>query len=123
MHADRNAEQRTHDVVSSGAVADRSAHQTLDGGAPERASDGVQEALESFGVPKSKRGARLHVVLSKPAVSRTGRATAIQNLASESWRARYPATRHLGDRAPFAHHLSGYDPDRVADADYPWSVP
>lgn len=31
-----------------------------------------------------------------------------------------PATRSLSDKAPFAHALSGIDPDRVAEADYPW---
>jgi hypothetical protein len=35
----------------------------------------------------------------------------------------YPAKRLLSDRAPFAHALSGYDPDRIACAEYPWTVP
>lgn len=39
------------------------------------------------------------------------------------WRPQYQATRALSDRAPFAHALSGHDPDRVADAEYPWTVP
>lgn len=116
------AAQCNHDTASSGAVVGRSDPSTLDGRSSERAADVVQ-ALADFGVPKSKRGARNHVVNNRAAVSRTGRETAIQNLASDEWRPRFPATRRLDERVPFAHALSGYDPDRVADEDYPWSVP
>jgi hypothetical protein len=35
----------------------------------------------------------------------------------------YPAVRKLDERVPFAHALSGYDPDRVAESDYTWTVP
>lgn len=34
----------------------------------------------------------------------------------------YPATRSLSDKAPFAHALSGIDPDRVNGLDYPWTA-
>jgi hypothetical protein len=39
------------------------------------------------------------------------------------WAPTYPATAKLGDLRPFAYALTGYDPDRVADEDYPWCVP
>lgn len=45
--------------------------------------------------------------------------TGIQRASS----VQYPARRSLSDKAPFAHALSGYDPDRVAESDYPWTVP
>lgn len=85
MHADRNAEQVTRDAASSGSVTDSSDRPTLDAGTPERA-DGVIQALAEFGVPRSKRGARLHVVNNRASVSRTGRETAIANLAPDEWR-------------------------------------
>lgn len=52
----RKSERDENDVVSSGEVVVTSAHQTLDGRAPELPCDPVQAALETFGVPKrSKR--------------------------------------------------------------------
>ena len=39
------------------------------------------------------------------------------------WTPKHPATRTLSERAPFAFGLSGIDPDRVEDTDYPWLVP
>jgi hypothetical protein len=84
----------------------------------------IAEHLEKFGVPKSKRGARHHVVLSRPSRPSSGGAERrIENLAPDEWRPTYLATRRLSDRVPFAHALSGYDPDRIADEDYAWRVP
>jgi hypothetical protein len=124
MHDARKSEQRECDETSSGAVVDRSDRSTLDAGAPERAADSVQEALQAFGVPRSKRGRRHHVVLSRPSKPSSGGAERrIENLAPGEWRPTYPATRRLSDRVPFAHALSGYDPDRVSGSDYAWTVP
>jgi len=113
MHSARNAAQAK---IPRSVVA-----QPLRGRSADCATEPVQDALAAFGVPTKRQ----HFVSSARSTSpsRTGRETAIANLASDEWRPTYPATRHLSDRAPFAHHLSGYDPDRVADADYSWSVP
>lgn len=105
VHDTRNPARTNHDVAFSPAQPgdDRSA----------KCATSIAEHLADFGVPKSKRGARNHVVLSAPSKPRTGRETAIQNLASDEWRPRYPATRRLSDRVPAATALMGYDPDRV----------
>lgn len=58
----------------------------------------VEQELAEFGVPKSKRGARLHVVDNRPSVSRTGKEPRIENLAPERWTPRYPCSMTL-DRA------------------------
>lgn len=118
VRSTRKSERAIYDTASSGAVTDRSDPPTLDGRAPERPRVGVQEALADFGVPKSKRGARLHVVLSKPSRS----VDAASGLPDGDG-PRYPATRHLSDRVPAAIALMGYDPDRIADSEYPWTVP
>jgi hypothetical protein len=124
MHDARKSEQRECDETSSGSVVVTSDPPTLDGSAPERAADGVQEALQAFGVPRSKRGQRAHVVLTRPSRPSSGGAERrIENLAPDEWRPTYLATRRLSDRVPFAHALSGYDPDRIADEDYAWRVP
>jgi hypothetical protein len=89
-----------------------------------QASDDLNSHLEAFGVPKSKRGQRAHVVLTRPSRASSGGAERrIENLAPDDWRPRHPATRRLSDRVPFAHALSGYDPDRVSGSDYAWTVP
>lgn len=84
------------------------------------ATDGVQDALAAFGIPKSKRGARLHVVLRAPSRS----VDACSGLP-DSDGPRYRATRSLSDRAPFAYALSGIDEARVERerkaAPYSWS--
>ena len=67
--------------------------QPLNGRAADCASE-VAEQLEKFGVPKKRR----HVVLSAPSTSRTGRKTAIQNLAPEEWAPRNPCSMSM-DRA------------------------
>jgi hypothetical protein len=74
-------------------------------------SDDLNSHLEAFGVPKSKRGARNHVVLSRPSRPSSGGAERrIENLAPDEWRPRYPATRAMTERAPAAMALMGYDP-------------
>jgi hypothetical protein len=71
----------------------------------------IAEHLEKFGVPKSRRGARHHVVLSRPSRPTSGGAERrIENLAPDEWRPRYPATRAMTERAPAAMALMGYDP-------------
>lgn len=76
----------------------------------------VQSALEDFGVPKSKRVSRMHVVETRTSTPRTGRETAIQNLASDEWRPTYRATR-MGEKvAPMPEFLAGRDPLRVMRA-------
>jgi hypothetical protein len=123
-HTDRKSERGENDLTISGSVVGRSDRSTLDAGTPELPRDRVQEELAAFGVPKSKRGARDHVVLSRPSRPSSGGAERrIENLAPDEWQPRYPATRRLSDRVPFAHALSGYDPDRVSGADYAWRVP
>ena len=85
----------------------------------ERAADcanGVAEHLAEFGAPKSKCGARLNVVTNRPSVSRTGRATAIQNLAPEEWRPQYPCSMTL-DKALREMEM----PSHLAGAS--WTVP
>jgi hypothetical protein len=87
-------------------------------------SDDLNNRLADFGVPRSKRGARHHVVLSRPSRPSSGGAERrIENLAPDDWRPRFPATRRLDERVPFAHALSGIDPDRVSGSDYAWTVP
>jgi hypothetical protein len=86
-----------------------------------QASDDLNSHLEAFGVPKSKRGARRHVVLTRPSRSSAGGAERrIENLAPDEWRPRFPATRRLDERVPFAHALSGIDAERVGLEDYAW---
>jgi hypothetical protein len=96
---DRNAARRECDVAISGSVVVTSDHQTLDGSAPERAADGVQEALQAFGVPRSKRGQRAHVVLTRPSRPSSGGAERrIENLAPDEWRPRHACSMSM-DRA------------------------
>lgn len=62
-------------------------------------SDDLNKHLESFGVPKSKRGARHHVVLSRPSRPSSGAAERrIENLAPDEWRPRHVCALSM-DRA------------------------
>jgi hypothetical protein len=99
MHDARKSEQRECDETSSGSVVVTSDPPTLDGSAPERAADGVQEALQAFGVPRSKRGQRAHVVLTRPSRPSSGGAERrIENLAPDEWRPRHACSMSM-DRA------------------------
>ena len=84
-------------------------------GSTSQPSNHLNEALESFGVPKSKRGARLHVVSNRTSVSRTGKEPRIENLAPEEWRPRHVCTMSM-DKALREMEF----PSRLAGAE--WTV-
>jgi hypothetical protein len=108
-------------------------------------SDDLNAALADFGdSPAARRRAqasrkrwresvksiapRAHVVITRPSVPTDHNPRDVERPATftrpvDEWAPTYRATRRLSDRVPFAHALSGYDPDRVDDEDYPWSVP
>jgi L-rhamnose isomerase len=100
----------------------------------------VTEHLEAFGLPRRRRDTdgerryrestkaivpRVHVVQTRPSTPTDHRThqPAFNRPTVDEWRPTYQATRRLSDRAPAATALMGYDPDRVTEEDYPWSVP
>lgn len=99
----------------------------------------IAEHLADFGDTKKQRTRRRkskydaarcksvapyqHVVTHAPSVPNERHVGPVGRPDPE-WRERYPATRSLSDRAPFAVALSGYDPDRVRLEGYAcWTVP
>lgn len=127
MHRTMNAVRDTRNTAQAISPA-ISVAQPLD----TRTADCASAAVQSAGSEPSRRrwresvkaiSPRIQVVRTAPAESAERHRVGEVGRPDPDWRPENVATRHLSDRAPFAAQLSGWDPDRVADADYPWSVP